>query len=349
MVHKHQPGALVNGRVWNNRGDFLVMSDNQVPKFKMMEPWQTPASIYKATWGYRSWQKRENLRGKTIQHIKNLVNVVGRGGNYLLNIGPRGDGSLVPFEVKILQGIGRWMAINHEAIYGTSLNPFDAELAFGQVTMKKQKMYVHVMDRPSDGKIILPGFKNKIKKVYRLDDSEKKALRIRQTENSFIVELGLGVKKDPILDCVQVIVIEFEGELNIEKTNFIEPSKAGRFEISGKQAVDFFSRSGGDYYSTKRMTVKKQWTIKVKRAGSYRIKIEGQSKKKHEQYILQIAGRAVSFSLDDPNASEFIKDALDGLEFKAGHVYDLKMTLAHPKNKSQDMGVKSMTIVLEKK
>ena len=65
---------------------------------------------------------------KTIEHIQSLVNVVGRGGNYLLNIGPKGDGSLVKFEADILRGIGKWMAVNQDAIYGTTMNPFDAEL-----------------------------------------------------------------------------------------------------------------------------------------------------------------------------------------------------------------------------
>jgi alpha-L-fucosidase len=49
---------MLNGRVWNDCGDFLTMGDNEYPTVKLGMPWQTPATIYHETWGYRSWQKK---------------------------------------------------------------------------------------------------------------------------------------------------------------------------------------------------------------------------------------------------------------------------------------------------
>jgi alpha-L-fucosidase len=118
-VHKLQPQTMVSGRVWNYQGDFTVMGDNEVPAYGIDEPWQTPASIFHETWGYRSWQKREDLQGKIEENITRLVQVVSRGGNYILNIGPEGDGSVVPYEADVLHGIGAWLKPNGEAIYGT--------------------------------------------------------------------------------------------------------------------------------------------------------------------------------------------------------------------------------------
>ena len=93
------------------------MGDNELPTSIIDEPWQTPGSIYGETWGYRSWQERKDLAGKTNEHLLNLVKIVSRGGNYILNIGPRGDGTVVEFEADVLRGVGTWVKANAEAVY----------------------------------------------------------------------------------------------------------------------------------------------------------------------------------------------------------------------------------------
>ncbi len=108
LVHHLQPLAMVNGRIWNGQEDFAVLGDNEIPDFLIDGPWQTPASIYHATWGYRSWQERTDLSGKIKEQTFNLSKVLELGGNYLLNIGPKGDGSIVDFEAAVLRGLGQW-------------------------------------------------------------------------------------------------------------------------------------------------------------------------------------------------------------------------------------------------
>jgi alpha-L-fucosidase len=102
VVHQYQPNCLVSGRVWNSQGDFLEMGDDEIPDYILDEPWESPASIFKETWGYRSWQERTDLEQKQKEHILRLVKVVSHGGNYILNIGPRGDGSVVRYEADVL-------------------------------------------------------------------------------------------------------------------------------------------------------------------------------------------------------------------------------------------------------
>ena len=112
---------MVSGRVFNYEGDFTVMGDNEVPKFAIDEPWQTPASIFGETWGYRSWQKRGDPEAKVREKVLELVTVVSRGGNYILNIGPEGDGSVVPFEADVLRGMGEWVKAHGEAVFGRAV------------------------------------------------------------------------------------------------------------------------------------------------------------------------------------------------------------------------------------
>ncbi|MGH0053678.1 MAG: alpha-L-fucosidase, partial [Sphaerochaetaceae bacterium] len=106
LVQKLQPSCMVNGRIWNDCQDFLTMGDNELPSVPLDCPWETPASIYKETWGYRSWQVRGNKEEKVRELSNTARKVVQEGGNYLLNIGLMGDGSIQPFEEAVLKGIG---------------------------------------------------------------------------------------------------------------------------------------------------------------------------------------------------------------------------------------------------
>jgi alpha-L-fucosidase len=86
------------------------------------------------------------------------VQVVSRGGNYILNIGPEGDGSVVPYEADVLRGVGDWLKGRGEAIYSTTAEPF-RKLDFGYATVGENKLYLFVKDLPADGTLHLPGLR----------------------------------------------------------------------------------------------------------------------------------------------------------------------------------------------
>lgn len=112
LVNRLQPQCMVSGRLGNDYVDFAVMADNEYPDYKLGVPWQTAASMFDETWGYRSWQERGSVKEKVNEKIASLIRVVGAGGHYLLNIGPRGDGSVVEFEREVLSDIGEWLKYN---------------------------------------------------------------------------------------------------------------------------------------------------------------------------------------------------------------------------------------------
>ena len=102
LVHKLQPDCMVSGRLGNDRYDFAVMADNAYPEGALQTAWQSAASMFNETWSYRSWQERGDVHTKAMEKLRSLINVVSHGGNFLLNIGPKGDGSVVPFEKEVL-------------------------------------------------------------------------------------------------------------------------------------------------------------------------------------------------------------------------------------------------------
>ena len=115
LVHELQPDCMVSGRLGNDAYDFSVMADNKYPESALQVAWQTAASMFDETWSYRSWQERGSLSDKVNEKLLSLVNVISRGGNYLLNIGPRGDGSVVAFERDALLRMGAWVSRYAEA------------------------------------------------------------------------------------------------------------------------------------------------------------------------------------------------------------------------------------------
>ncbi len=126
-----QPNCLLNGRL-GGTGDYRSTGDNRIPDQVVPGVWEVPATV-NDTWGYKSydehWKSIEDLTFK-------LVDIVSKGGNYLLNVGPTSEGIIPAESVTRLRAVGRWLKVNGEAIYGASPTPFGQE--FGQPSATKK-------------------------------------------------------------------------------------------------------------------------------------------------------------------------------------------------------------------
>jgi alpha-L-fucosidase len=178
-VRAKQPGIVMNNRLFRtaeagwksmgtdgftNRldpkyGDFIT-PEQHIPATGMPGvDWETCMTL-NTTWGYsehdHAWKSDETL-------IRNLIDIASKGGNYLLNIGPKGDGSVPAESVKALQAVGVWMKTNSESIYGTLASPFP-NLPWGRATFRSATgaakkgcaLYLHVFNWPSDGILRVP-------------------------------------------------------------------------------------------------------------------------------------------------------------------------------------------------
>jgi len=260
-VHAIQPECMVSGRVFHHQGDFAVMGDNRIPRIILDEPWQTPASIYSDTWGYRSWEERKDLPGKIDEHILKLAEVVARGGNYLLNIGPRGDGSVVEFEADVLRGMGAWLEKNGEAIYGTRPQPF-RQLDFGFATVKGNRLYLMVRDWPADGLLRLPGLKTRIRSAWYLAD-RRRTLRVEAAA----IRVGQKWETAPLT----VVAVDLEGPPAVTPPS-IAAGESGVVTLTAADADTWYNYNGGGYYDPPTV-YKRQWHFAVRRTGRYRLEI----------------------------------------------------------------------------
>lgn len=176
---KLQPGIITNDRL--KRPDFAgdyMTPEQHIPAAKVKGKDFEVCMTMNGTWGYRSydhnWKSVETL-------VRNLIDIASKGGNYLLNVGPKSDGTFPEPSITILKGIGNWMKVNSEAIYATESSPLPA-LSWGRCTMKSHKsntlLYLSVFDWPKDGKLIVPGIENTILSAKLLDGGTKLTTQI---------------------------------------------------------------------------------------------------------------------------------------------------------------------------
>ena len=170
-VRAKQPAIIMNNRLfrspeagWKSMGtdgfansldtkygDFIT-PEQHIPATGMPGvDWETCMTL-NTTWGFsehdHAWKSDETL-------IRNLIDIASKGGNYLLNIGPKGDGSVPGETVKSMKAIGAWMKVNGESIYATAASPFPS-LPWGRATQKGSALYLHVFDWPADGVLDVP-------------------------------------------------------------------------------------------------------------------------------------------------------------------------------------------------
>lgn len=206
FVRNIQPDCMISGRIGNGLGDYVTTGDNFIPLLPHDYFFEVPATV-NSTWGYNKFDTKW-ADPKVL--IKRLVKIVARGGNYLLNIGPRADGS-VPQECKsVLKEVGTFLANNGDSIYGTvKIPPYPYDIDWGYFTFKPGKLFIHVFD--DSQKIYLLNIHNKPLTAYMLKDKTPLKIIERCTcegDSSWLIKLSEHDGKD--ID--RVICVEVEGD-----------------------------------------------------------------------------------------------------------------------------------------
>ena len=221
-----QPNIITNDRLKrpNFPGDYKT-PEQRIPDLKELDgkDWETCMTMNE-TWGYKSyadkWKSSETM-------IRNLIDIASKGGNYLLNVGPKADGEFPIQSTESLKAIGAWMKVNGESIYATKASPL-APLPWGRCTRKEKNgnttLYLSVFEWPKDGNLVVPGLKNKITSAKLLADG--KAVKTKTDEMGLVITLPEKAS-DPV---ATVIKLELKGMTDGVIAGKKEKMKAGELD-----------------------------------------------------------------------------------------------------------------------
>lgn len=202
-VRSMQPNIIINNRVGAARagmegftkegefaGDFGT-PEQQIPATGLPGiDWETCMTM-NDHWGYN---KNNHNWKSTKQLVQMLADIASKGGNYLLNVGPTSEGLFPQPSIDRLHEIGQWMKIYGESIYATQASPFQ-QLDWGRCTQKtlgdNTRLYLHVFDWPSAGKLRVPGIFNQTQQAYLLADAQKASLPVTRDEDALVIMLPI--------------------------------------------------------------------------------------------------------------------------------------------------------------
>ncbi|PWI12777.1 glycosyl hydrolase [Streptomyces sp. Act143] len=232
-----KPQLVVNERVKRDLGlgDYAV-AEFGVPAAPLERQWER-CDTMNGAWGYNGGQ--ENSYRPVKDFVQELVTCVSRDGNFLLNIGPKGDGSVTAGSVTVLQGLASWMATYGDSVHGATASPYGTDPTWGTATKKDGKLYAHVFAWPSGGVLQIPALTNTISRVYLMNNpSASLSYTVSGGQINVTVPSGAPDANDSVV-CVEVTGI---------------PTAVGAGRVTAFKDVDYSAASAvltlGSYTSS---------------------------------------------------------------------------------------------------
>lgn len=168
LIDGWMPGVIVNSRI-NGYGDYAT-PEQGVPLTPPAEPYWELCMTMNDSWGYQPNDKNYKTSDQIIQIFTDCISM---GGNLLLDIGPKPDGTLPEEQVSILKELGRWTGKHAEAIYGTRAG-IPKEYFYGPTALSANKeiLYLFIKDKPN-GPLMIKGLKNQVNRIWVVGNGTK--------------------------------------------------------------------------------------------------------------------------------------------------------------------------------
>jgi len=283
FIRSLQPNTLINDRLYErkpgNKADFGT-PEQFVPATGLKDPsgkpilWESCVTINTDSWGYNQYETEFKSERDL---IRMLIEVVSKGGNLLLNVGPKPDGTIQDEFVTRLAAIGRWMKVNGDSIYGTTASPFERMSFFGRATAKGNKLFLHVFQWPLDGQLRVAGLRNLVHSAKLIADPGRK-ITSRRDGDDILLTLP-GEAPDEIASVLELtldgapVAVPFANRPDAKGviTLGIESSEIEtRFEQRAKKENAF-----GHVFLTRwtRSDDIPTWKVNVPKAGKYKVEI----------------------------------------------------------------------------
>jgi alpha-L-fucosidase len=211
-ILSHNPNAIINSRL-QGYGDYAT-PEQGLPIEKPEDKYWELCMTMNDSWGYQHNDKNYKTPN---QIIRIFVDCISMGGNLLLDIGPKADGTIPEEQVRILKELGRWTGKHSEAIYGTRAGiPNNYYYGPTALSADKKTLYLFLDNKPN-GPLMLKGLKNKVNHIWVVGNGTKLNYDIKMKQYWSAVPgiLYIDVPDDVLDDQVTVISILLDGEIDL--------------------------------------------------------------------------------------------------------------------------------------
>jgi len=210
-IRAQNPGAIINGRL-PGFGDYGT-PEQGVPITRPPDKYWELCLTMNDSWG---WQPNDHHFKTPYEIIRILSDTLDMGGNLLLDIGPRADGTIPKIEADTLRQVGRWVNKNQEAIYGSRAGiPHDYFLGDSTLSKDRKTLYLFVDGKPG-GAVLLKGLANRVL-VARVvgNGTMLSPKRLGATLGGAPALLAIDVPDYAIDPDVTVIALELDGPIKL--------------------------------------------------------------------------------------------------------------------------------------
>jgi alpha-L-fucosidase len=207
-LRKYNPNIIINSRL-NSHGDYET-PEQGIPVLKPDNDYWELCYTMNDSWGYQPYDSKYKSPNMI---IRTLVDCISMGGNLLLDIGPKADGTIPEEQVNILKELGRWTNKHEEAIYGTRAG-IPGEHFNGKTALSKDRktLYLYVDWAPkSDEELLLRNIKSQPNNV-KIVGSESGATFTRKRNDLLFKIPSISVDQD-----VTVIAVKFDEPVQLHE------------------------------------------------------------------------------------------------------------------------------------
>jgi alpha-L-fucosidase len=221
LVRETQPNAMLCSRVGHGLGDYESLGDMDVPVRNHEGLWET-CDTTNDSWSY-AWYDQNWKDAKTI--LNRLVSTVGRGGSYLLNIGPDGTGRVPAVATHYLVEAGQWLQNYPGVIYSAGASPWGMAMPWGDVTVQGDHLNLVVFDWPQDRRIHLSGLEvaDVVSAGLRTQAGDLLPLQWAQQGTWFSIDGG-ELTADQVAGLASVVEVKLKTEPVVDATLGVHPN-----------------------------------------------------------------------------------------------------------------------------
>jgi len=349
QVRQLQPDCMISSRVGNGLGDFRDLGDSELSPGVIDGPWEA-LFTHNDSWGF----VKSDANFKTPREILHLLaSTSARGGNLILNVGPDGTGRIPETSQRYLREVGSWLAVNGDGIYGTTHSPIPDQ-SWGVATLKTNRLFLHVFERPQDGILFVPSFSAKVKRAALLVGGKK--LKAEQSGDD--LKIYLPAELPDVRDTV--VTVDFTGTLadawgntpEIISRQFdsfsVDAAKVqttGQTMLKSITSSQYFGNWKHDTCAVDMQTPADdaEFSCRFLEAGDYRVSLEYAclTGSKNREGIVQVGDQPLQFQTlltaadyDSHEPLVFIRHAIGVVSVKSSGVVPVSI---HPRNAGAEL------------